>query len=335
MAPAGANGHETLGGKPAAFELPPGTLSFLAASFKKQWRRYRRELKRCQKKFSARGVHESRVATRRLLSMIELLSSFIGPGRVRKMEAALKRHLDTFDDLRDTQVQLGTVAKMRQSYPAARQFHAFLRKREERFARRTRRKVKRIKTARLAKLIAAGRDELSRSQKKSAPPAANARLLRSVDVAFERTQRLREHIAPKKPASIHCTRVAFKKFRYIVETLAKYLPPADEKLLAAMHGYQTMMGEIQDAEVLFQSFARFARKKRLETADARRFREELLRRRVWLTRVYLDAADQLLEFWPRRGITGRRGVPSAVHRKKHAEAERRARAAPHPARSER
>src|SRR5258708_2576008 len=89
------------------------TLRYLEASLKALWKRYRKDLERCQDKFSEKAVHDSRVATRRLLSLVELLRPFLAQGRLNKVRRALKRHLDTFSDLRDTQVQLLSLAKLR------------------------------------------------------------------------------------------------------------------------------------------------------------------------------------------------------------------------------
>ena len=116
------NGDSTPGRRRRLCELPPGAIGLLRGSLKRQWRRYRKELRRCQKKFTPARVHESRVATRRLLSLMELLSPFLARGRVRKSEAALKQHLDMFDKLRDTQVELQAVRELRHDYPAARRF---------------------------------------------------------------------------------------------------------------------------------------------------------------------------------------------------------------------
>src|SRR5882672_927479 len=136
-------------------KLPAASFRHLQRSLKKQFRRYRKELQRCQKKFSEKSVHESRVAARRLLSTVELLGGFLSGGRVRKVQRFLKRHLDTFDDLRDTQVQLVSVANLQRAFPAARSFHAWLLKRQERFIKQTRNCVKRIQPKPLAKQLAA------------------------------------------------------------------------------------------------------------------------------------------------------------------------------------
>ncbi len=279
-------------------ELPPGTLRFLATSLKQQWKRYRKGLKRCQERFSEDAVHESRVETRRLLAILGLLNPFLARGRFQKVETLLKEHLDTFDDLRDTQVQLAAVGKMLRAYPAAAPFYEHLAKRLDRFTRQTRKTVKRIKTKRLAKLIVTCREDVKCWRADTGANEANAMLLDCINHAFARTIQLRRRIDPKDTDTIHRTRVSFKRLRYMIETLADHLPNANDKLLDAMHHYQTMMGEIQDAEVLRRCLDRFLDRESMLASAARRLRRELHARAEFLIQVYLDAADQLLDFWP-------------------------------------
>ena len=278
--------------------IHPNSLKFLAGSLKKQWKRYRKELKCCQQKFSEKSIHDSRVCARRLLSMIQLLSAIIPRASAKKVQDIVKCHLDTFDDLRDTQVQIAAVAKMRRSFPVARTFYEYLAKREHKFRKQTRRDIKHVKTRRLRDLIDSCRHWLRIARKKCAPERASVALLRSVDQAFARVRLLRRRVEPHDTRTIHCTRVAFKRFRYMVETLAPYFAHCDEEFLNAMHHYQSMMGDIQDAQVLLRTFDKFLRKCDAMSHGALQFREELLRRREWLVQVYLEAADQLLRFWP-------------------------------------
>jgi hypothetical protein len=58
------------------------------------------------------------------------------------------------------------------------------------------------------------------------------------------------------------------------------------------------MGDIQDAQVLFEAFQEFLRRKPMEPQVARAFREHLLARKKCLIQTYLRAADRLLGFWP-------------------------------------
>jgi CHAD domain-containing protein len=232
---------------------------------------------------------------------VELLGPFLAEGRVKKVRVALKRHLDTFDDLRDTQVQLVAVGKMLAAFPAAGPFHDYLQKRETRFTRQTRKHIKRIETNRLGKLITACREDVAVWRMTAAPAEANVLLLSFVNRAFGRTKELKRQIRPSDTESIHRTRVAFKKFRYMVETLADQVLQVSAKALTAMHRYQTMMGEIQDAEVFLRIFAKFLPKGKLKLAPARRLHQELRRRRQRSIRIYLAAADQLSAFWPEAG----------------------------------
>lgn len=277
--------------------LPTGALGHVERFLQKQWKRYRKELKHCQRKFSEKAVHNSRVAARRLLATIELLDSFLRPEIVKKARLIIKEHLDIFNDLRDAQVQLVAVNSLQATFPAARAFCEWLQKREARFGKQTCACVKRSKTKPLAKLIAASEDAFEKQLKKRSADAAAKLLLRSAYKAFVHTMQFKQRIRIDRPKSIHRTRVAFKRFRYMVDLLADYLP-ADEKMLAEMQHYQTMMGDIQDAEVLLQSFDKFVRKKDIRPEAAIQLREELLRRREWLIKVYMDAAAQLREFWP-------------------------------------
>jgi CHAD domain-containing protein len=279
-------------------ELPGGRRKDLARALKKRSKRYRRELRRCQRKFSAEAIHASRVETRRLLSSLDLLGSLVSARHLEKARAALKRHLDALDDLRDTQVQLLAVGKLLRVYPAARPFHEFLLKREKSWAQKTRRRIKQLGHRRLGRLIAACRGDVRAHLGERPPQRVAEVLLRSVDRAFTRTRQRWARIRPEDARTIHRTRLAFKKFRYMVEALADFLPGVAAEDLAAMHHYQTLMGEIQDAEVLLRTLDKFLRKQEIKPEAARRFREELLRRRQWLVRVYMGAAEQLLEFWP-------------------------------------
>ena len=262
------------------------------------WKRYRKELRRCQDKFSPNAIHDFRVESRRLLSSLALLEGFLPARRVEKVQRLLKRHLDLFDDLRDTQVQLETLARMGRVSAAVRQFRASLRQREERFTRRTRKQIRKVRIGRLGKLMGGCREEVEAQLEDSKPKPALAVLGRSVARACRRARQLRARISPCDPVTIHRTRVAFKKFRYMVEALAQCVPGVTRPRLAAMRRYQTMMGNIQDSEVLLRALDKFLRKQGVKPEAMRGFREQLLRRRQRLIRTYLTAADRLLKFWP-------------------------------------
>jgi len=147
------DGHTRPAGLAVGSELPKTTLAHLTKSLKRRWKRYRKELKSCQQKFSERAIHDFRVESRRLLSLVDLLSGFVQPGTIKRIEGALKQHLDTFDDLRDMQVQLPSVRKLLRTFTAARPFYDYLARREARVLKQTRKAIKRLRIRALSKLL--------------------------------------------------------------------------------------------------------------------------------------------------------------------------------------
>ena len=272
-------------------------LLHLSESLQTQWRRYRKQLKRCQRKFSEAAVHKSRVETRRLLATVELLCAFFPERDLKKARRALKDHLDSFDKLRDTQVQLVYVEHLLRTNPAAKKFCAWLREREERFIGESRKAVRKIKTRRLGKRISTFQQELQRLRKDTKPERAFSMAQGAIRLAFARVAQHCRHVRASDTETIHRTRIAFKRFRYMVEALAPMLPAVTDQHRQAMRGYQSMMGDIQDVEVLLATLDKFI-KHGSDDTYTQRLLIEFTRRREQLIRVYLIAAGKLQQFWP-------------------------------------
>lgn len=294
---------KTSAGPPVA-DRPPDVLRHLGVALPRQWRRYRKRLRRCQQKFSATAVHDSRIETRRLLATLELLAAFLPARELKKPRRALKKHLDAFDDLRDTQVQLAVLKPVRRAFPAAQRFHAWLRKREVRFIREARQAVRQIKTRRVEKSIAAFEGELRCQRKRIVSEMAFSIAQGAIRLAFARVDRLCRRVKAADPRTIHRTRIAFKRFRYMVEALSPLLLAVTDKHRQAMRSYQAMMGEIQDLKVLLAALDKFIESEENDPAT-QRLRAEFVRRREQLVRVYLNASHKLESFWPPKTVSPR------------------------------
>ena len=262
-----------------------------------RWRRYRRELKACQRQFSEDSVHQSRVATRRLLAAVELLASLHSTRALAPARRVLKRHLHLLAPLRDAQVQLQQASALPATWPAARGFRKFLRRRAEHARRRAQRGIARIKARPVARLVQ-GFDEKLQSRARSGRRSSDYQsLCAEAARAFSRTQRAKRRIDAARPKTIHRTRVAFKQFRYTMELLAPLLPAARRRQQGALRRYQGMMGRIQDASVLLASAAKFARRENSSPEITRAVLRDLELERDQLIGAYLERADQLDAFW--------------------------------------
>ena len=277
----------------------------LKNSLKERWKRYRRALKHCRRKFSEKSVHASRVETRRLLSLVELLGVFLGQGHLKKARRTLKRHLDAFDPLRDTQVQLLLLATHRRQFPETASFHQALIKREKRCLKTALRRLDRVKTRSLQDVFSRLARQLTRARD-DATQRARHRLavLNAVRDAFKRALELQRAMDPGAAETIHRTRVAFKKFRYMMEALRPLFPEITREHLAAMQEFQSMMGDVQDTEVFLARLDKHARGDEARARTLAHFRRWLMVRHTAQISYCLKHADRLNEFWPLKDPAG-------------------------------
>src|SRR5262245_26402227 len=211
-----------------------------------RWQIFRSELKRCQKKYSEDAVHDLRVATRRLISTLDLVDRIHPETKLRKAQRALKKQLDTFGPLRDVQVQLLSIEKMLASFPELQEFYDSLMKREHKLVQRLSVDLKRINTNKIKVPVARAVGQLATLlETPEAQQEKRTEAIQAVEIAFNRVVERKQAIDPSDSASIHRMRVAFKKFRYLVEALAPVLRYATAKQLKVMDAFQGSMGDIQ------------------------------------------------------------------------------------------
>lgn len=271
----------------------------LLEALRERWAGYRRALRRCRKHPSEPKVHDLRVETRRLLSTLEVLGSLVAHTRILKARKKLKEQLDSFDQLRDTHVQLLYVRDIRPRFPELKVIYRKLKRRAKRLVKPAAKTARRCRLGPIQRAV-----KRTKAQLKAAFAAPSVRcsprdrISSVLRAAFDHVVELRLAIDPKDATTIHRTRIAFKKFRYMVELLEPVLPWAKPTQSLRLSEYQTMMGTIQDIEVLTASLQAMARKKRFKKVPFDRVQRFLKQRHVKLVKTYLRRADELLSFWP-------------------------------------
>jgi CHAD domain-containing protein len=256
---------------------------------------YRKQLKRSQNDFTTRNVHQLRVRTRRLAAKLGLLACAVHPSGLDKAQRLLKSRLEALGELRDTQVHLQFVKQRRKQFPGLKGFYGYLIRRERRLRRAAFEKVNRFKTTKLNKRICTMRKDLEQSSGQE-----QRELLLAVRIAAQRAftevVRRRQAIDPCDVRTIHRTRVAFKKFRYMIECSPPEILQSTEERREDLSAYQGKMGEIQDNEMLLCQTERFLAKHKDCRKKLRPFCRYLSMRRHRLVRSYLLEADQVLTF---------------------------------------
>jgi CHAD domain-containing protein len=264
----------------------------LSVSLDGRWKKYREELKVCKQEFSEEAVHDLRVATRRLLAVLDMLRALDPHPRVQKARRLLKNQLDSLDDLRDTQVMLVEVYESIANFPELKAFEEYLLAREKKLLRRARKEIRDIEISELKRRIEKSRSSL---QEKAGVSDWTARLLSVVDQAYARAGQAFGQIEASQSASIHRFRVTFKKFRYMVEILYPVLMGFPEEYLKRMHDYQSRMGDVQDVEVLLGTLVEFGERKAgsIPPSVCKSFEDQ----RAETVAKFMEGKEEIQLFW--------------------------------------
>lgn len=279
-------------------EFPAALAMHLAESIREMRRRYCKRLARCQEKFSESAVHDLRIETRRLLAMLDLLDALRVRDSLKKTRKVFKQRLDAFDELRDTHVQLSLLKPLCRDFPKAREFDLLLLRREKELISQLHQDIGTTKQARLERRLKALEKQLRKSANAKPRKAGGSLAAAALSETFARVVLLRGLVRRNNTKTIHQMRVAFKRFRYMSELLQPMLPRLTKKRLRRMQEYQSMMGDIQDMEVLLAGLKEAVAETCLSAAAMRNLRSELLRRRRRLIDVFLTAVDGLFDFDP-------------------------------------
>jgi len=264
---------------------------FLLDALDERWKNYRAELKRCRTEFSNEAVHDLRSSARRMLAFIQLMNYISPRPRLQKLSRAFKEQLDDFDGLRDTQVILADVSETLQELPQLQEFEVYLQAVEKGLLKTLRKKLKVIDLFDVSKRIR----RMHASLKAESESNLILPILQAADDAFLLTKQRQNWINPAAATTIHRVRLTFKTFRYMVEIvhpLVNNFPPEN---LKRMHEYQSLMGEIQDVEVIMQALTEAPLS--ISAFDPEPVRRYYERCHAEAISAYLAVTNQLDTFW--------------------------------------
>jgi CHAD domain-containing protein len=181
------------------------------------------------------GVHDLRVALRRLRAALDLLDE----ARLRPLQHQAKRLQDRLGTLRDTQVELDWLKGRPGAAGAARVLSA-----------REMREAAHLSALNLEAFIRGAAKAADTGESRSARRLDGRHVRRELRRRLRRLQRrlgaLEEDM---EPARIHRARVAVKKLRYELEIVAPAFPTTAGALLTPLARLQRELGAVHDADV--------------------------------------------------------------------------------------
>jgi CHAD domain-containing protein len=257
----------------------------------RRWKEYIDELKRCQTEFSNEAVHDLRIATQKVLAVVQVLNAIFPRPRLHKIDQALEAQLIDLDGLRDIQVILAEISEMIQELPELHPFQVHLLTVEERAVRTVRKKLKRFDPADLSRRIRKERHSLETKMKDNLKP----RLMQSVDDVFQVAKRRLDWVNPARTVTIQWMGSGFQTFLYAIEFVHPLIKEFPAVHLERMKQYQSLISEIQDVENFLQTLASFSdHEADSEVGPARHYYECRYEEAV---AAYSKEMDKLHHFW--------------------------------------
>lgn len=212
------------------------------------------------------GVHDMRVATRRLRTMFDVLATVpdLDGRKLKKQRRRLKPLARALGSVRDLDVLLGRVAGFEAAQPdLAAGLAPFRSRLERRRARAHARLIAYLDGGQLSELCVKLKDVVGSLQAAGQEdPVTVAQFAGSAMWGcYEAVLHGGAALAARDPAGLHRLRIACKRLRYTLDLFATELGPAVEPLLDMLKRAQDTLGTLHDAVVERNLLARVRAKR--------------------------------------------------------------------------
>jgi CHAD domain-containing protein len=252
-------------------------------------------LRQARTKATEPAVHDLRVSMRRLIAALDLAREVAPDAGISSLRRKLRRSLKAFNAMRDVHISLLAMIALGRRVPAVRPYVVFLRTRERVLLRASGASLKAIDAHGVERSVATVQGFLFAA---AADPAVAAAIPAILKGAMGRTYvnavRALRNVNAADATTIHRLRISFKKLRYTIEVLAPLTGGLSRTAKKWMGEYQTLMGEVQDCEVMIAGARRFAA---VPVAGRRipmiAVQEELARRKSERLGAFLERAREL------------------------------------------
>jgi CHAD domain-containing protein len=275
----------------------------LSDSVAGQFRKFEKTVRRCRLELSGEAVHDARVQCRRLIARLVLIDVAMTSTDLQAAQKPLKRLLKSLGGLRDVQVQKGALSAELTRHPEVGGLWIELGRRQQGLIRSASRFVSEFNMGKLRRRLEMIQAELKNPAARLAAKAVlGDSIIRATQQAFDKVVLRSRAIRPDEVSTVHRVRTAYKKFRYMAESLPPTVGSPSEAQFSAMDGYQQVMGSIQDVEVLLEFLTGYIALRPEVAWSLASFKNILLERRTRLVRDYMSLADRLHSFWPLQSV---------------------------------
>ena len=232
--------------------------NLLVTNLDTYWANFIRQLTACRENASVESVHDIRVATRRLLTLFELLQVSTPIKQIRGMQKELKSLREHFDGLRDIQVMIAEMAGLVNQISGIEPFLAYLHRRELKNKAVVAFDISKYKIQKNTRKLNNAREKLLKQKLDTGK--LERKIFRYIDDSYQLVNKRMRKLDPEKPLTFHAVRIACRKFRYQVEVIKSLFLDYPAKNMVILKAFQDKLGEIQNHEVMEAILKKYARK---------------------------------------------------------------------------
>ncbi|MBP1655653.1 MAG: hypothetical protein H6Q31_254 [Bacteroidetes bacterium] len=276
-----------------------GVCTVLSHALEDRRQIFLRQLARARRRASEPAIHDLRVALRRLIAALDLAAVVVPGTGIRNVRRSLRSSLKQFNTLRDVHIALLAMRGMRTVSPPVRSYSASLRVRERSLLRECAGTLRSLDVRDLDRELARIQQTLlTLGTDRHLDVLTGAMIKGNFARTVARALVLERAVTAADASSVHRLRVAFKRVRYASEILAPLLPWITRPRRKWMQAYQTMMGEVQDCEVMLAGVRRFAARPSIRNRiSVLPLQEMLARRKRERIDAFMQHAAELEKFW--------------------------------------
>ena len=241
-------------------------LCTLDHALRRRWNGFRKQYAKVQEKGDEEAVHDVRTTTRRLLAVLQLVCAANRRKMYRQMRKNMKAVVNHYSPLRDTHVQIETLASVLPEDDAvAGAYRAALTEDASELARRTFNSLPKVDVKHCRRTIRKFSKKVAQARKKSkgckgTPDNHNSAAMALAEKLFAKFDAPRRRsLEQATPETVHRARLSFKKFRYSMEILRDILPATTPFYMDSLPKVQDTMGAVQDRAVLRKNLEQFCR----------------------------------------------------------------------------
>jgi CHAD domain-containing protein len=286
----------------SVMNIPPENLLIgieMSDAIAEQLGKFEKAVRRCRLDLSGEAVHNIRVHCRRLIARLVLIEMAIPATNLHATKKPLKQLLKILGGLRDVQVQKAALSAELARQPEVGGLWIELGQREQELIRSSSRLVSEFKMGKLRRRLMIIQAELKNpAAHLAAKSVLGDSIIRATHEAFDEVVLRTRAISSDDVSTVHRVRIAFKRFRYMVESLPETVGRLSNAKLSALDGYQQAMGSIQDVQVLLDFLTTFSDLHPEVAWSLASFKNTLQERRRQLAREFMTCADKVHSFWP-------------------------------------